>query len=87
MQFARLSRYMGNLLIRRSDGRIDFSHRLLREAMGNRYGVDNLAAVLIGWLENRPAEEQAVLENMLVTIYPRSGRLRITAVIRRFWIS
>ena len=68
MRFARLSRYMGNLLIRRGDGRIDFSHRLLREAMGNRSSVDNLAAALIGWFLERPGETEDALENMLVLL-------------------
>lgn len=64
--FAQTKRYMGGLLMERTDGRIDYTHRLLREALRSRYGANNIASILRYWLFFQPHEDQTRLENMLM---------------------
>ena len=63
--FAQTKRYLGGLLMERTDGRIDYTHRLLREALRSRYGANNIAFILRYWLFFQPQEDQTRLENML----------------------
>ena len=63
--FAQLKRYMGPLLVERSNGNIDLSHRLLRQAMrdGNTFSI--IAPVVRCWLITLPAGHDQRLENIL----------------------
>lgn len=65
VSFARLKRFMGGLLVERSNGNIDLSHRLLRQALGSIKTFSVLASVLRCWLIKLPAESDQRLENIL----------------------
>jgi len=66
IMFSRLKRYLGSLMIQRADGRIDLSHRLLREALQGRFGTGFIAIVLRCWLYAEPGEGDTRQENLLV---------------------
>ena len=63
--FARLKRYMGGLLVQRSNGSIDLSHRLLRQALRTSGSFNVIAPILRCWLFDLPAESDQRLENLL----------------------
>lgn len=65
IRFARLKRYMGGLLVQRSNGNIDFSHRLLRQGPRSAGTFSVIAPILQGWLCELPAESDQRLENIL----------------------
>lgn len=56
---------MGGLLVERSNGNIDLSHRLLRQALGSTSTFSIIAVVLRCWLIKLPAESSQRLENIL----------------------
>ena len=64
--FSKFKRYLGGLLIQRQDGRIDFSHRLLRQSLLTRSGVNNVAGIVRYWLYFEPKDDISRLENMAV---------------------
>ncbi len=65
ISFARLKRFMGGLLVERSNGNIDYSHRLLRQALRSASTFSVIAPVLRCWLILQPAESNQKLENIL----------------------
>jgi len=65
VNFARLKRYMGGLLVERSNGSIDLSHRLLRLAMRSSGSFIAIAPAMRCWLLELPPESNQRLENIL----------------------
>lgn len=65
ISFARLKRFMGGLLVERSNGNIDYSHRLLRQALRSADTFAVIAPILRCWLIRQPAESDQKLENIL----------------------
>lgn len=63
--FAKLKRYMGGLLVERSNGNIDLSHRLLRLAMRSAGTFSVIAPALRCWLLELPEASGQRLENIL----------------------
>jgi len=63
--FARLKRYMGGLLVERSSGSIDLSHRLLRLAMRSSGSFIAIAPAMRCWLLELPEGSDQRLENIL----------------------
>lgn len=63
--FARLKRYLGDFLIQRNDGRVDYSHRLLREALLSRQGIDGIAYIPRCWLYFQSGKQNIRQENIL----------------------
>lgn len=64
--FSRLKRYLGNFLIQRSDGRIDFAHRRFREALLSAFWINRLASPIRYWLYMEPQGDDTRQENILV---------------------
>ncbi len=65
IHFARLQLYLGPLLCRRANGSIDFTHRLLRQALCSRMGAGNISYMSQWFLNQCPAGDNDRLENML----------------------
>ena len=65
ISFAQLKRFMGGLLVERSNGNVDLSHRLLRQAMRSVDTFSIIAPVLRCWLIKLPNENNQKLENIL----------------------
>ncbi len=65
IRFALLRRYLGPLLCRRADGSVDFTHRLLRNALRSRRGMGNITCVMQWYLNAGEAGDGARLENIL----------------------
>ena len=65
ISFARLKRFMGGLLVERSNGNIDYSHRLLRQALRSADTFSIIAPVLRCWLIQQPDGSDQKLENIL----------------------
>ncbi len=66
ISFATMKRYLGDLLLQRKDGRVDFSHRLLRESVRQVEGMEYVAWVLREWLRDKPMDQETKLENVLI---------------------
>ena len=65
ISFARLKRFMGGLLVERSTGCIDLSHRLLRKALRSSSTFATIAPVVRHWLISLPSHNDQKLENIL----------------------
>lgn len=65
VSFARLKRYMGGLLVERSNGNIDLSHRLLRQALRSGKSFEIIAPVLRCWVCQLDEGNDQRLENIL----------------------
>lgn len=64
--FARMKRYLGGFLVQRTDGRIDYSHRLFREALLSREGIEGIVFIPRCWLYCQSGENDIRQENVLV---------------------
>ncbi len=65
LKFSRAKHFLGSLLIQKSDGKIDFTHRLLREGIRTNHAVKYCGYVLLNFLNSGQADEQLKLENII----------------------
>lgn len=66
LKFARMRRFLGPLLIQKSDGKIDFTHRLIREGLRTNHVVKSCAIVLLNYFIYGKIETAAKYESGLI---------------------
>lgn len=66
LKFANLKRFLGDFLIEGEDGSIEWTHRLFRNAMRNRFGSGNIAISVGIYLKELPMDDLLRYENLLM---------------------
>ncbi|MBP3217591.1 MAG: DUF4062 domain-containing protein [Lachnospiraceae bacterium] len=63
--FSRIRLFMGQQLIEREDGRIDISHRLMKQALMDHCVSVNFPSVMIGFINKLPETDETRVEDMI----------------------
>lgn len=65
LKFSRAKHFLGSLLMEKSDGKIDFTHRLLREGFRTNHAVKYCCYVLLEFLRDGEADERLKFDNTI----------------------